>query len=152
MFAPAPAARVCVSMQPSQPPPSRPSKGESGEGFAAAAAREMADLHCEDIVVFDVRGLSPLTNYIVIGSGTSDRQVKAVAGHVSELARDRFDLEKFGTDRDESSTWLVLDFIDVMVHLFEPATRAHYDLEMLWGDAPTIDWRHNGEHRQSVEG
>ncbi len=126
--------------------------GESGCEFAIAAARQMSDLHCDDVRVFDVRGLSPLTNFLVIGSGTSDRQIKAVAEHVSELAREQFNLERFAGERDTAATWLVLDFIDVMVHLFEPATRAHYDLEMLWGDAPFMDWSRHGQHRKTVEG
>ena len=122
----------------------RPDKGETGEDFAIAAAQEMTDLKCDDIIIYDVRGLSPLTNFVIIGSGTSDRQIKAIGGHLNELARDKFNLERFGTERDENTTWLVLDYIDVMVHLFEPATRAHYDLEMMWGDAPKINWR---QHR-----
>jgi ribosome-associated protein len=124
---------------------SRPPKSDSGEDFAVAAAHLMTDMHCEEVLIYDVRGLSPLTNFLVIATGTSDRQIKAMARHISELAREQYDLERFGSQRDDASTWLVMDFIDVMLHLFEPATRAHYDLEMMWGDAPQLQWRHDGK-------
>lgn len=110
--------------------------------FVVEAARLLADSHCEDVVIYDVGELSPVTRYILIASGTSDRQIKAVGGHVSELGRS-IGFDRFGSDRDDASTWLVLDFVEVMVHLFEPATRGHYDLEMLWGDAPRVSW-HRG--------
>ncbi|MEX0655674.1 MAG: ribosome silencing factor [Phycisphaeraceae bacterium] len=116
--------------------------GQATQDFAIDTARLLADSHCEDVVIFDVTGLSELTNYIIIATGTSDRQIKSLAGHVNEVAREH-DFDRYGSDRDEASTWLALDYVDVMVHLFAPATRAHYDLEMLWGDAPRIAW-HRG--------
>ncbi|MFW6061090.1 MAG: ribosome silencing factor [Phycisphaeraceae bacterium] len=108
--------------------------------FAIEAARLLHDSHCEDIHLYDVRGLSEVTDFILIASGTSDRQIKSVAGHVNDLGK-AHGFERFGSDRDEASTWLVLDYVDLMIHLFEPATRAHYDLEMMWGDAPRLDWQ-----------
>ena len=113
---------------------------EAMRSFVISAAQLMNDLHCQDIVVFDVRGLSQLTDYILIASGTSDRQMKAVGGEVADLAKQR-GLERYGSERDDSTTWLVLDFVEVMVHLFEPTARAHYDLEMMWGDAQRVKWR-----------
>jgi ribosome-associated protein len=111
--------------------------------FIIEAARLLAGLHCEDLVVLDVRSLSDLTDYILIATGTSDRQIKGVAGQVSDLALEH-GLDRFGSERDADSTWLVLDYVDTIIHLFEPVARAHYDLEMLWGDAPKIDWRKDG--------
>lgn len=108
--------------------------------FVLDAARLLADSHCEDVLVFDVRGLSQLTDYIVIATGTSDRQMKSVAGDVGELGREH-GLQRIGSERDDSSTWIVMDFVDAMIHLFEPATRGHYDLEMMWGDAKRVPWR-----------
>ena len=115
-------------------------ENDQARDFAVAAARLAISLHCEDLVIFDVRGLSDMTDFVVIGSGTSDRQIKAVGSEISALAREH-GMERFGTDRDEASTWVVLDFIDVIVHLFEPTTRAHYDLEMMWDDAPRVSLR-----------
>ena len=107
---------------------------------AVEAARLVSDLRCEDVVIFDVRELSPVTKYIVIASGTSDRQIKSVGGDVAELGAEH-GFPRYGSDRDGASTWMVVDLVEVMVHLFEPATRGHYDLEMMWGDAPQIKWR-----------
>ena len=113
---------------------------DEAQTFAIEAARLLADRHCEDILIFDVRGSSPVTKYIVIGTGTSDRQIKSIGAEVGELGGEH-DFPRYGSDRDGASTWLVVDLVEVMVHLFEPATRGHYDLEMMWGDAPQISWR-----------
>ena len=108
--------------------------------FAIEVARLCHDRHCENVLIFDARGLSDVTDYILITSGTSDRQIKAVGDEISDLGEQR-QVERFGSDRDDAVTWFVLDFVDLVVHLFEPTARAHYDLEMLWNDAPKIEWR-----------
>ena len=113
---------------------------DAARAFAVDAARLLSDANCEDIELFDVRGLSPVTRFIVIASGTSDRQIKSVGADVAELGQAQ-GFPRYGADRDDASTWLVVDLVEVMVHLFEPATRGHYDLEMLWGDAPKVQWR-----------
>ncbi len=107
---------------------------------ACHTARLLADLHCSDVLVFDVRGLSPVTDYLLIASGTSDRQLKSCASRVAELGRER-GLSRYGVDRDDETMWVVIDFVELVVHLFEPAMRGHYDLEMLWDDAPRVRWR-----------
>jgi ribosome-associated protein len=116
--------------------------------FAIEAARMMSDSHCEDVLVFDVRGLSDVADYVIIASGTSDRQMKSVGDDAEELAAG-FGLSCFGREEDARATWIVIDLVDVVVHLFEPATRGHYDLEMLWGDAPQVSWRRHAEPRDS---
>ena len=110
------------------------------DAFAVDAARLLHDRHCEDVLILDVRGLSDLTDLIIIASGTSDRQIKALGDEVEDLAK-QSDLARFGREVDAPTTWLVLDFVDVVVHLFDPAARAHYDLEMMWGDAPQVPWQ-----------
>lgn len=123
-----------------RPAPTGSEREQVVRRFIVQAAKLLAGLHCENLVVLDVRGLSDLTDYILIATGTSDRQIKGVAGQVTELALEH-GLDRFGSERDDDSTWLVLDYVDSIVHLFEPTARAHYDIEMLWGDAPKIDWR-----------
>lgn len=108
--------------------------------YVIDAARLLSDLHCEDIVIFDVREQCELTDYILIATGTSDRQIKSVGSDL-EVAAKAAGLTKFGREVDEMTNWLVIDLIDVVAHLFEPAARAHYDLEMMWGDAPKVKWR-----------
>jgi ribosome-associated protein len=112
--------------------------------FAVAAARMLADDKCESIVLLDVRELSQVTDYIVIGNGTSERQMRSVLTHVEELGG-QMGYPPFRASDDERATWLLADFVDVVVHIFEPNTRAHYDLEMLWGDAPRIAWERPGD-------
>lgn len=108
--------------------------------LAIEAARLMNDRHCDEIVVYDVAGISPVTDFVVLASGTSDRQVRSVGHEVADLAK-QHGYQRMGTDRDEDYRWFVVDFGAVMVHLFEPVTRGHYDLEMLWGDAESVKWR-----------
>jgi len=107
--------------------------------FVIEAARLMKDLHCTDIIAFDVRKFSDVTDYVIVATGTSDRQIHSVSGDLNDLAR-TFDMARFGKDVDDRSTWLVADFIDAVFHLFEANARAHYDLEMMWGDAPRVQW------------
>lgn len=112
--------------------------------FAIEAARLVKDDNCDDVVVLDVRGSSHLSDYIVIGSGTSDRQMRSVLEHVEKLG-DQRNFRAFHSSRDDRATWLLVDFVDVVVHLFEPSQRARYDLEMLWGDSPRIDWERSDQ-------
>jgi len=125
-------------------PPRRPRQGDSDPRTCQCAieiARLCDDRHCQDVLLFDLRGLSDLTDYIIIASGTSDRQIKSVGVEASGLARQQFDMVRLGSHIDEATTWLVLDFVDLVVHLFDRATRAHYDIEMMWDDAPRVQWR-----------
>jgi ribosome-associated protein len=119
--------------------------------FAVDAARLLFDDKCEDVVLLDVRSKSMVCDYILIGSGTSDRQMSSVLDHVKELGKAR-DFTAFHTNTDERSTWLLADLVDVVVHLFEPNTRAHYDLEMLWGDAPRLEWERPDQRRRDRAG
>ncbi len=107
--------------------------------FALAAAEVAAGRHCSDIVVLDLRGKSPATDYFVIATGTSDRQMRTVADEISESARER-GLQRFGRAGYEQGRWILLDFIDVVVHIFDSTYRDYYDLELLWGDAKRIKY------------
>ncbi len=112
--------------------------------FAIEAARLFHDRHCTDVIVLDVNGLSHVCDFIIIGSGTSDRQMKSLAGELEDLAQEQGE-QVFRSNRDTASTWIVVDFIDVVAHLFEPNQRSYYDLEQLWSDAPSVAWSRNGE-------
>ena len=112
---------------------------EAVRAFAIDAARTFADDKCEDVVLLDVRGLSQVSDYILIGTGTSDRQMRSAAQDVEHLGA-AVSHPPFRTSVDDRSTWIVVDFVDVVAHVFEPNTRAHYDLEMLWADAKRVEW------------
>ena len=116
-------------------------KQAQAQSFATSAAQLLRDDKCTDILVLDLRGLSEITDFFVIASGTSDRQMRSAAMHVEELGEQQsFALHRSNL-KEREATWIVLDFVDVVVHVFEPQARLYYDLEMLWGDAKRIDWR-----------
>jgi ribosome-associated protein len=88
-----------------------------------------------DVVSLDLRGINSATDYFVLASGASDVQVKAVAGHIVD------EMKKEGQRPDhvegmEGGRWVLLDYIDFVVHVFHPEARDFYQLESLWGDAP----------------
>jgi ribosome-associated protein len=105
--------------------------------FALAAAQLAESRHCSDIVVLDLRGMSPATDYFVIATGTSDRQMRTVADEISQEARDR-GMQRFGRAGYERGRWILLDFVDVVIHIFDRENREYYDLELLWGDAKKL--------------
>lgn len=112
--------------------------------FAIEAARLMADLKCDDVVVLDVGGLSQVTRFMVVGTGTSERQMHSVSADLSELGEGgKFPV--FRKNDERSSTWTIVDFVDVTAHLFEPNARAFYDLENLWADARRVAWQRAGD-------
>jgi len=117
--------------------------------LAVAAARTADDRHCEDIVVLDLRGVSPVTDYFVICTGTSDLQMRAVAEEIADAAAEEGH-SLFNTGLTGSAKWILLDFVDVVVHMFDDEHRRYYDLELMWGDAPHVRWR--GVRRRTNEG
>jgi ribosome-associated protein len=108
--------------------------------FAVDMARLAGDDKCENVLLLDVRELSQVTDYILIATGTSERQMRSVLQHMGELGPAR-GFPVFRASEDDHSTWLLADFVDIVVHVFDANTRAHYDLEMLWGDAPRLQWQ-----------
>jgi ribosome-associated protein len=97
--------------------------------------RACSDRKAVDGVVLDLRGLTDATDRFVIVSGTSDTHVRAIAEHVLETLR----LEGARAHHVEglpAGRWVLLDYVDFVVHVFQPALRDFYQLERLWGDAP----------------
>jgi ribosome-associated protein len=105
--------------------------------FALTAAKIADERHCSDIVVLDLKGKSPVTDYFVIATGTSDRQRRTVADEVFEEARKQ-GIQRFGLAGYEQGRWILVDFVDVVIHIFDAEYRNYYDLEMLWGDAKKL--------------
>ena len=123
-------------------------QGSMGEGsrassdsldFAVEAARLLEDRHCTEVQLLDLRGISQVCDFILIGSGTSDRQMRSVADEIGTLGKER-GATRFRTNNDPASTWIIVDFIDLVVHLFEPSRRAYYDLEDLWSDSSVVEF------------
>ncbi len=112
----------------------------------------LSDDKCDEIVVLDVQGLSQVSDYLVIASGTSDRQMRSAGDNAAELA-ETLGYPVYRRSIDDRTTWVLLDCVDVVIHIFEPNTRAHYDLEMLWGDAPRLEWERPGHaHSRDMAG
>jgi ribosome-associated protein len=109
----------------------------TAKAFALDAAKVAAGRHCSDIVALDLRGKSPATDYFVIATGTSDRQMRAVADEICEAAKKQ-GLQRFGRAGYEQARWILLDFVDVVIHIFDSEYREYYDLELLWGDAEKL--------------
>ena len=106
--------------------------------FAVSAARLLIDRHCEDVLLLDVSTVSQVCDFVLIGTGTSDRQMKSVADELAELGKEA-GLPAFRKSIDLGTTWIVTDYITVVTHLFEPQLRAYYDLEDLWSDARCVE-------------
>jgi ribosome-associated protein len=107
------------------------------EKFALDAAHVAITRRCSNVVVLDLKGKSPATDYFVIATGTSDRQMRTVADEICDAAKKQA-MQRFGRAGYEQARWILLDFIDVVVHIFDSEYRDYYDLELLWGDAEKL--------------
>lgn len=106
--------------------------------LAGICTRIALDTKAEDLVVLDVRGLASFTDYFVIMSGRSSRHVQGLAGAIEEELRSKRISSKHSEGLREG-LWVLLDFNDVVVHVFYKESRSFYDLEKLWHDAPQVD-------------
>jgi ribosome-associated protein len=106
---------------------------------ARAAARAAAAKQGEDIVILDVRDLIVITDYFVIATGTSERQVKTIVEEVERALRARGE-KPVRREGEVDGRWVLLDYVDVVVHVFGEEERDYYDLERLWRDAPRVAW------------
>ena len=106
---------------------------------ACLAAKTAADNKGQDVLVLDLRGITPLFDFFVISTGASRRQVHTIVEETDAALRAVGD-ERIGIEGYEASKWVVQDYGDVVVHVFDPDTRDYYKLEELWADAKKIDW------------
>lgn len=126
-----------------------PEQQARAKGYAIACAQLLKDDKCTDVLVLDLRGRSQVTDFFVIGSGTSQRQMRSSASHAADLAEGHGISVVKDNLGEKDSNWFIIDGVDVVVHLFEPDTRMFYDLEMLWGDAPRVDWRREDQRNEA---
>ena len=120
--------------------PAEPQAGaiESKE-VAVAAARTASAKQASRVVILDVRELIVITDYFVIASGSSDRQVKTILEEVEKALR-VLGVRPVRTEGEPESGWVLLDYVDAVVHVFAEEEREYYDLERLWRDAPRVPW------------
>ena len=93
-----------------------------------------------DIIVLDVEDLVGYTSYFVLVSGGSDRQVQALVEHVRRHVRAELNIRPLGIEGAQKGKWALVDFADVVVHVFREDERDFYDLEGLWRDAPQVEF------------
>jgi ribosome-associated protein len=103
-----------------------------------ARAGELAgDRKASDVLVLDLRGISSATDYFLIATGNSDTHVKSIADHVIEGLK-KEGVRPSHVEGLRAGRWVLIDYIDFVVHVFHPAAREFYQLERLWGDAPAL--------------
>ena len=113
---------------------------ETARQFAVQSARLAANTNCQNVVVLDVSGVSPVTDFMVIATGSSPRQMRTVCDEVEEAGEGQ-DFKPFSRVGDDSSSWTCIDFVHVVLHVFSQDARSYYDLDGLWGDAKVVEWR-----------
>jgi len=115
-------------------------KSMDARDLAVAAARLASNSNAEDILVLDLREVSPVTDYFVIATATSARQMRSIADDIEQRGKAGGHKAWHVAGRDAGG-WIVMDFVDVVVHLFDGQHRRYYDLELIWGEAPRVDWQ-----------
>jgi ribosome-associated protein len=108
-------------------------------GRALRCAQVTADNKARDVLVLDMRGITPLYDFFVLATGTSRRQIHTIAEEIDAALAAEGEV-RLGIEGYEASKWVVQDYGDIVVHLFDPETRSFYALEDLWADAPHLDW------------
>lgn len=111
---------------------------EQAKAFAQGIGTSLLGDKCDHVTILDVTETSPVTGFIVIASGTSARQMRSALENLDEVAEE-FDTSVYHISNDNDALWLLADFVDVVVHVFEPNARKHYDLEGMWPDSPRVD-------------
>lgn len=109
------------------------------EKTARLCAAAAADKKAGDIVLLDMRGVSDFTDFFLICSGSSEPQLKAIASSIRERTRDELGVQPLAADGFPASQWVVIDYGDVICHLFLESKRGFYDLESLWSDARRVE-------------
>jgi ribosome-associated protein len=108
--------------------------------LALQAAEAASSKKAERIVILDVSEQLVITDHFVICSGNNDRQVRTIADEVERRLRERCDIKPYRREGEREGHWVLLDYVDFVVHVFQSEDRDYYDLERLWSDAERIDY------------
>jgi ribosome-associated protein len=106
--------------------------------LAVIAAEAASDKKADDIIAINIAELLVVTDYFVIATGNTNIQVRAIADEIEEQLRDRACVRPIGREGETEARWVLLDYGDIVVHVFQPEERGFYRLEKLWGDAPRL--------------
>ena len=140
--------------------PKRAAQRHAGEGtetpsddagaLAISVAEALLDMKAEHVRVLDVRGLTSVTDFMVIATGSGDRHVSAMSDAVRGALRER-GREILGSEGSKDSGWMVIDAADVVTHVFSRSMRRYYDLDGLWADAAEIEAGGTGARESAKE-
>ena len=119
--------------------PGRAAQLASARQTALAIAASALDRKALNVVILDVAGKVDYTDYVVVMSGRSDRQVAAIAKNVEQDVREKLGVRCLSLEGLPQASWVLMDFGDVIAHVFHEDTRGYYDLESLWVDVPRVD-------------
>ncbi|MBE0467592.1 MAG: ribosome silencing factor [Candidatus Desulforudis sp.] len=111
----------------------------SSRVLVEAVARAAAEAKGSDILVLDIQNLTVVSDYFVLVSGRSTTHVKACAEHIREQLHDELGVKALRVEGFREGHWVLLDYGDVVIHVFLESERAFYNLERLWGDAPVVE-------------
>lgn len=117
---------------------------EKSRETALRCARIADDYRGRDTIVLDLTGLTPIVDFFVITTGTSRRQMHAIVEEVHRVLKSEGQ-KRIGLEGADSESWILLDYGDVVLHVFSEDSRQRYDLEHLWADAEPVDWQSEGE-------
>ena len=109
--------------------------GLSGSEIAEIGARAALDIKANNVVVLDLRGLSSVADFFVICSGNSDTHVEGITNNIEKKLHEG-NVKLWHREGEGKVSWILLDYIDVIIHIFTEEARSFYGLERLWGDAP----------------
>jgi ribosome-associated protein len=107
--------------------------------IAIGAARVAEDKLAKDILIFDLREISDVADFFLIATADSKPQSRAIT-LAMERELKKWGVEKLGQEGLEGAQWVLLDYSEVVIHIFSPQFRTYYSLESLWGDAPVVAW------------
>ncbi|MEM0896276.1 MAG: ribosome silencing factor [Verrucomicrobiota bacterium] len=116
-----------------------------GEALALEVARRADDKQADDIRILDLRGISSITDYFVICTGTSMPHLKAIRREIDEKIGEHHGLEPYSKEGTPESHWVVIDYGDVIAHVFHSEQRAQFALEDLWSDARIVAFESSSE-------
>jgi ribosome-associated protein len=110
------------------------------QGRAVLAAGAASSKKADDILVLEVGDIISITDYFVIASASNPRLVRTIVDEVERTMKEEASITPRGTEGLDDASWVLLDYGDIVVHVFLDETRAYYDLDRLWADAPRVDW------------
>ena len=116
-----------------------------GEDLAKACVKAAVDIQAENIRVWDMRGVSNLTDFMIVCSGSSMPHLRAIIRDVAGIVEKEHQVKAVNSEGKVDSKWVVLDYIDVMVHVMDDEMREFYGLEELWAAAKELQWDGTGK-------